>query len=107
MLHPSASIVASRTNTESPILNSHLYNATTNFGVINSFLITDLLVPGSELSIGVGKSSESRFLLEFEEESSCNGSYDAENFEAETYLIRRFSSLKTRSRTLSSLSVSF
>ncbi|GBM79470.1 hypothetical protein AVEN_138237-1 [Araneus ventricosus] len=48
---------------------------------------------GSELSISVGESSESIFLLEFEEESSCNGSYDAEDVEAETFLIRRFSSL--------------
>ncbi|GBO39173.1 hypothetical protein AVEN_163642-1 [Araneus ventricosus] len=92
MLHPSASIIASRTNTESPILNWQLSNAATNFGVIKSFLITDLLVPGSELSISVGKSSDSIFSLEFEEESNCNGSYDAEDFEAETYLVRRFSS---------------
>ncbi|GBN62029.1 hypothetical protein AVEN_263328-1, partial [Araneus ventricosus] len=61
----------------------------------------------SELSISVGKSSESIYLLEFEEESSCDGSYDAEDVEAETYLIRRFSSLTARSRALSSLSVSF
>ncbi|GBN54035.1 hypothetical protein AVEN_108666-1 [Araneus ventricosus] len=47
-----------------------------------------LMVPKelrSELSISVGKSSGSIFSLEFEEESSCNGSYDAEDFEAETF----------------------
>ncbi|GBO08185.1 hypothetical protein AVEN_74164-1 [Araneus ventricosus] len=103
MLHPSVSIVASRINTESRILNSHLSNAANNIGVIKSFLITDLVVPGSELSISVGKSSESIFSLEFEEESSCD-SYDTEDVEAETYLIRWFSSLTARSRALSSLS---
>ncbi|GBN99960.1 hypothetical protein AVEN_114197-1, partial [Araneus ventricosus] len=61
----------------------------------------------SEFSICVGKSSESIFSREVEEESSCNDSYAVEDFEAETYLIRRFSSLTTRSRALSYLSVRF
>ncbi|GBM29635.1 hypothetical protein AVEN_130108-1 [Araneus ventricosus] len=107
MFLPSASIVASKIHTESRILNWHLSNAATKFGVIKSFLITDLLVPGSDLSISVEKSFESIFLLEFDEDSSCNDSYGAKDVEVETYLIRRFSSLTPRSHALSSLSVSF
>ncbi|GBO30029.1 hypothetical protein AVEN_198787-1 [Araneus ventricosus] len=71
-----------------------------------SSLPVELSSLGSELSISVGKSSESIFSLEFEDGSSSNISYDAEDVEAETYLIRLFS-LTARSHTLSSLSVSF
>ncbi|GBL88730.1 hypothetical protein AVEN_195697-1 [Araneus ventricosus] len=55
----------------------------------------------------VSADSCSETIGQFEKESSCNGSYVAEDVEAETYLIRRFSSLTALSRALSSLSVSF
>nr|CAH7758517.1 unnamed protein product [Callosobruchus chinensis] len=73
--NPRASSVASRIYTEFLILNWHLSNAATSFGVIRSFLMTGPLVSISDfLTITGIFLSDSANSLQSEEESSGNSS---------------------------------